>query len=67
MEVFNSTMLVNVTTISPRIVEPEQDFGIWLGILIAALFGSLASIFVLLGLCIIWHKIYMKFFKKKDR
>jgi hypothetical protein len=66
MDLSNTTKLITATT--PVFVEAEaQNFGAWFGILIAVIIGSIGSIFVILGLCIIWHTVYMKCFKKKDR
>jgi hypothetical protein len=67
MDLSNTTQLFNSTTTTPAPEDKPENVGAWFGILIAILIGSIGSIFVIIGLCIVWHTIYMKFFKKKAR
>ena len=62
----NPFFLLKTTTSVPITFETEEDepLIVSLGIFAAILFGSLGVIFLIIGGCIVGHKVYMRFFKK---
>lgn len=77
IQTFNSTLSLlaaansttNNTIIDGTEEESEDDepLAVSLGMFAAILFGSLLFIFILLGVCVLWHTFYMKFLKKRNR
>lgn len=58
----NSTL--STSTLRTFEVQKEDPLEVSLGIFLAILFGSLAIVFLIIGMCILTHTAYMRYFKK---
>ena len=64
---FPTTIITTTISTTTTTKEVEQNGGVWLGIFIAILVCSMLALFLMIGACIIWHRFYMKVFKRDDK
>ena len=54
-------------TIVESSVDDQIGVGEWIGTFLAILIGAMIGIFIIIGSCVLWSKLYGKFIKKEPK